>query len=205
METTELIGKISGLVVLLSAIPYCIRVYQGKIKPNPVSWFVWSLMGLALLLAYRSSGAEDSVWPAVFGFTNPLLVLLISILKYPKNIKIPDATEWFCLVLGVISLILWYQFQDSEYLSQYALYIALFADMMALIPTFRYLLVKPKDDRPLMWLVYAFGYGISILAIQDHTFANYALPVYMSIGGTIIAIPLIIYRLKNKISIKEWL
>ena len=74
--SAQTIGLLSGSLVIISIIPYAIRVHQGKIRPVLTSWSLWSLIGLALLLTYRSAGAEDNIWPAVFGFTNPTLITI---------------------------------------------------------------------------------------------------------------------------------
>ncbi len=78
---TKLIGEISGGLVIISIIPYALRVYQKKIKTIPTTWFLWSVIGLALLLTYKSSGANESMWPAVFGFTNPLFYFYLNLQK----------------------------------------------------------------------------------------------------------------------------
>ncbi len=77
--SAEMIGLISGLLVIISAIPYSIRTYQGKIHPNLTSWSLWMLIGLALLLTYKSSGAEANVWPAVFGFISPFFITILNL------------------------------------------------------------------------------------------------------------------------------
>ena len=68
----EEIGLLSGGLVFASILPYGYRTYQGKIRPVPTSWSLWALIGLALLLTYKSSGAVSNAWPALFGFINPL-------------------------------------------------------------------------------------------------------------------------------------
>ncbi len=203
--TAKSIGEIAGLIVFLSAIPYAIRVYQGKIKINPITWFIWSIIGLALLLTYKSSGGKGSIWPAVFGFINPTIVTVIAFSKHWKEIKRPNQLEWTCLFIGLVSLGFWVALREDANSSKYALFLALLADSMAFLPTIIFLIKYPKDDRPLMWLTYAFGYGISMIAIKEHTIANYALPVYMTLGATIISIPLVVYRIRERIPLKEWI
>jgi len=43
------------------------------------------------------------------------------------------------------------------------------------------------------------------LAITDHTFTNYLLPAYMTLGSLSITLPLAIYRWKRKDPWSEWL
>lgn len=206
IERTELIGYISGFLVFFSAIPYLFRVWQKKITPSPTSWLLWSIIGLALLLTYESSGAKDNVWPAVFGFTNPTLIFSFILLRQKGRLrKITEKTDLYCLVAGLVSLLMWTFLRKNPYLVQYALYVAIVADLFAAIPTIILYWKDPSEDRPLMWGCFAIGYGLAIFAINKHTFANYALPVYMLIGSSSVTVLLSKYRIKNKIPLKEWI
>ena len=202
--STETIGFISGLLVIVSIIPYAIRTYEGKIHPNLTSWSLWTLIGLALLLTYKSSGAGANVWPAMFGFTNPLLITLL-VLKKHGRWKRMNRIEIFCLVLGLISLGIWVAVHDRPELAQFALYLAIGADAFAAIPTFHFVWTQPHGDRPFAWCFFAVGYGLAIFAITEHTFSNYVLPLWMFFGALGVSLPLILYRWKKKLPLSEWI
>ena len=199
----EIIGLVSGLLVIISVIPYGIRTYQGKVQPNLTSWSLWTLIGLLLLITYKSSGAEANVWPAVFGFTNPLLITVL-VLRRQCKWKKPNSVELACLVFGLLSLGLWLKVRESKELVQYALYLAIVADACASIPTIIFFWTQPDGDRPFDWCFFAVGYGLVIFAITERTLANYILPLYMFIGALSIALPLILHRWKQKTPLSEW-
>ena len=144
--STQSIGLLSGALVFLSIIPYCIRTYQDKIRPVPTSWSLWSLIGLALLLTYKSAGATTNAWPVLFGFINPTLVTILSIVRREKWKK-PNLAERLCFLFGVISLVMWLFLRQSPRLTQYALYVALSADLCAAMPTVCFVWTNP-DRRP---------------------------------------------------------
>lgn len=185
-----------------SAVPYAIRVFQRKIQPNLVSWSLWSLIGLALLLTYRSSGATSNVWPAVFGFFNPTLITVLALWRR-ERIK-PERWELVCGAIGIASIVWWGFVYDEVSQAQFALYLAIVADGCASIPTIGFVWRSPDEDRPLAWGMFAMGYGLAIFAISDHTFANYALPVYMFIGASMIAGILAAHRVRNRLPVTEW-
>lgn len=200
----EIIGLVSGLLVIISAIPYSIRIYQGKIQPNLTSWSLWSFIGLALLLTYKSSGAQANIWPAVFGFISPVLITALVLRQHGDWAK-PNRIEIACIVFSLLSLGLWLRVHESKELSQYALYLAIIADACAAIPTIIFVWTQPNSDRPLAWTFYAVGYGLAIFAITEHTFANYILPLYMFFGALSIALPLTLCRWRNKTPLSEWI
>lgn len=200
----EIIGLISGVLVAASVIPYALRTYQKKIKPNITSWFLWSIIGFSLLLTYKSSGAKANVWPAVFGFMNPLIITLLAIKQRADWTKL-NFIEKVCLAVGLVSLGMWFVMRKDKGLVQFALYVAIAADTCAAIPTVVFVWRKPLDDRPFAWGLFSFAYGLSIFAISEHTLANYALPLYMFFGSFCVTLPLSLYRIKTKKLFSEWI
>ncbi len=199
----ELIGKISGLLVLLSAIPYAVRVYQKKITPNIASWIIWSILGCAIYANYEASGAtEDSLNAPFFGMFNPLVITAIALFR--GQVKRLKWYDYLCLILGVGAIVIWYFFGENKEIATYALYLSIVGDVCGGIVTFIGVLKEPQDDRPLMWVLYAIGYGLAIFAIKEDTLPSLILPIYMVVTSTLISTPLIRYRIKKEIPFKEW-
>lgn len=201
--SAQSIGAWSGALVFLSIVPYAIRTYEGKIQPVPTTWSLWSLIGLAVLLTYRSSGAEANAWPAVFGFVNPVLITILSVWRQSKW-KRPTLTEQLCLLFGAGSLVMWIFMRQKPNLAQYALYVALAADICAAIPTIIFVWKEPDHDRPLAWVIFAIGYLLAVFAIQQDTFANWIVPLYMSVVALVVAFPLALYRVRRRVPLKHW-
>lgn len=189
--------------MLLSIIPYAIRTYDGKIRPVPTSWSLWSLIGLALLLTYRSAGANANVWPAVFGFTNPTIITILSIWRQEKWKK-PNLAERLCFLFGVVSLVMWLFLRQSRELSQYALWVAITADLCAAIPTIKFVWTEPDRDRPFAWVLFGIGYFLAVFATPENTFANWGLPLYMTAVSLSVALPLALHRFRQNVPLREW-
>jgi len=189
--------------VFLSVVPYAIRTYEGKIQPVPTTWSLWSLIGLAVLLTYRSSGAEANAWPAVFGFVNPTLITILSVWRQSKWRR-PTPAERFCLFLGAASLVMWLFLRQNPNLAQYALYVAIAADICAAIPTIVFVWTEPDRDRPLAWVIFSIGYLLAVFAIEQNTLANWIVPLYMSFVALVVAFPLALHRLRKHVPLKHW-
>ena len=200
----QTIGLLSGGLVVASIVPYAIRVYQGKIRPVPTTWSLWSFIGLALLLTYRSVGAGANIWPAVFGFTNPTLITIIAASRH-EQWKKPKLHEWICLALGMVTLVLWWFVREDQRLSQWALLLALVADLCAWIPTAIFFKNDPEGDRPFAWFLFGVGYFLAIFAVPERTFANYILPLYMVVGALTATLLLVIPRIQRGIPLREWM
>lgn len=201
---SQLIGMISGGLVALSAVPYGISAYKKRIKPNITSWSLWSVIGFALLVTYKDSGAEANVWPAVFGFVNPCIISIIALLR--RGTMEPLAFWEKLSVVGCIaSLGLWLAVHGNKEYAQYALFLAIAADLCAAVPTIIFVWANPDQDRPGPWGMFAVAYAMGMFAISEHTLANYILPVYMASGACTIVLPLVLYRIKKGTPIREWI
>ncbi|MFA5934747.1 MAG: hypothetical protein WC827_02590 [Candidatus Paceibacterota bacterium] len=200
----ELIGIIVGVIVSFSLIPYAWRVYHGKVQPVLSSWFLWTIIAVALLVTYWGAGAKESVWMAVVGFINPLLITILVAVKFPEKIRL-SKLEQICLFLGICSIALWFVLRSHKSLVQYALYVALLADVCAGIPTMDCYWRNPLVDRPFAWILFSIASVINIFAVSECTVSNYAYPVYMAVGSMTITLPLIIYRIRKRIPLVEWI
>ena len=205
MSTQEFFGLVSGILVFCSAIPYCIGIWQDRNTPQLISWGLWSFIGLVLLLTYKSSGAEDNIWPAVFGFTNPLIITMIALFRRNSEKGHMSIADWFCLGFGILAICIWAIIRDIKELAQIALYVAILADLFAAIPTARFVWKNPGEERPFAWGIYALAYGLALFAVPEVNFSNLALPIYMTTGSSFVALPLVIHRLRNKTPWRGWI
>lgn len=197
--SAEVIGIMSGLLGLLSVVPYAVRTWQHKINPNPTSWFLWSLLSAVLLLTYKEAGAEASIWLAVAGALNVLIVFVLALVRQRNAWNRPDTLEVVALVMGMISIGYLIFGQAGS-----ALYIAIFADMWAVAPTIRGAWRRPSQDRPFAWIMFATASVLSMFAVTNSTVSNYALPIYYSVTELLVAVPLVMYRRSKKIPLREW-
>lgn len=193
-------GILSLLLILTSGAFHCTRVWQGKIQVNPMSWLVWFGVSFAILISYKSVGATYNYYSAIGNVIFPGINFILSLKQ--KFTKL-DRWDIACCGLGIVSIILWYFTHSTPETVQYANYLAILADLCAIIPTYRLVKSNPMVEKPLPWIVFSIGFGLSIFAITEHTIANYVLPIYMCLGAGVIAFIQVQYRLKTK-NTEKW-
>lgn len=201
MDKNLIIGYISLILVLFAGLLHARRVWTGIIKIHPISWSIWSLTGIALLLSYDTMNTKSEFYVTIGNAIFPIVNLFISMRHKTKF----ELSRWDLAAgfLGILSIIIWYFVKHSIELSTYANYIAIFADMCAIIPTFMMVQKNPMIEKPLPWIIFSIGFVINVFIIEDKSFANYVLPIYMFIGANSIALLQVIYRLKNNIK-ESW-
>lgn len=172
-HTKEIIGILSGGISLVAYLPYIYSIFQGKTKPSRSSWWIWSLVGLVILLSYYSAGARNTIWvPAVF-FVCPLIVAILSI-KYGANSKF-DWLDIISIVLTTSSLIIWSFFR----LAIITLSFNIFLDFIGFLPTFRKSYHEPSSENKFTWILFFLGSILNLIALEKYSFSIGLYPIYM--------------------------
>lgn len=201
----EFYGGLSAAIVAISAIPYGLRAWQRKTRPNVVSWGLWTGIGLAMLLTYHGAGANiESMAPVVFGFVNPLIIVAIAWIRSRTREPL-NRLERAALVFGALSIVGWYVFQGNAEHMAYALLLAILADACAAVPTLVFVWRSPMEDRPGAWMMFSVAQLVMLLSITDWTWSSYVLPIYMFLGSAFIAIPMVRARVRNKTPLRDWI
>lgn len=208
--TKEQIGIISGLFVGIGFIPYMVRVWQGKITHNSLtSWFLWSAIGFALLVTYDATGAKSNIWPAWGVFLDPVTIAAILIAKRKGKIGRISMMDWASIVFCFASLagLLYCKVYAKEYkeLAAYPLYLAILADTCAAVPIIIEAWKDPLHDRPFAWVMLVAGYFTDLFALPDTKFESYILPIAICTLYSLLALPLIIKRIKLRYPLKQWI
>lgn len=201
MTQAYLLGVIAQFILAISILPYIISIFRGTVKPNRISWFIWSIIGFAFWLITPSTADEVTKMLTIIFMVNPTIIFILTLFK-GENIK-PDNLEQFSLIIGLSSMIIWYLFKDSSGI--FPITIAIIADFCALIPTLRFVLRTPQEETPLAWILFFLGSLIAVVAIEDHSLESLLLPAYMTVGSFLVMLPLVRYRIKMKIPIKNWI
>jgi hypothetical protein len=196
-------GIFSALIVLASYPAYMIRIWQRKIIPNISSWIIFVLISVALCLSSFSSGGKENSWVTLGPLVSCTIILILALIR--SKDKSLTRFDKVCLVLAIVSIILWFLTRQSKELVQIALCLGIFTDFIGILPSMHHLTKHPEEDRPGMWFIFSLGYCLSMFAIRENTFANWVLPIFMTFAPALVWVPLVKYRLKNRIPLKEWI
>ncbi|HSX17124.1 MAG TPA: hypothetical protein VLH86_03430 [Patescibacteria group bacterium] len=129
------LGEVSLVISMAGAVPYCVQVVRGSVRPERMTWFVWTLILALALASYYSSGASDSVWFLVGDFIVTAAVFLLSLWRGQGGWTRLDGV---CSAVAGVSLLVW----QLSAVSWFGLCGVLVADAVALVPT----LVKSLHD-----------------------------------------------------------
>ncbi|HEX5670398.1 MAG TPA: hypothetical protein VFX66_02585 [Sulfuricurvum sp.] len=195
------LGLLAQFILAASILPYTISIFRGTVKPNRISWFIWSVIGFAFWLITPESADHVTKMLTVIFWINPTLVFVLTLFK-GENLK-PDTLEKFSLLVGLSAIVVWLIYRDSS--GVLPTLIAIAADFFALLPTLRFVIASPDEEAPLAWICFFLGSFIAIFGIEHYTLESLLLPVYMTIGTFLVVFPLIRYRIRMRIPVRHWI
>ncbi len=195
------LGLLAQFILAVSILPYTISIFRGTVKPNRISWFIWSIIGFAFWLITPVTADEVTKMLTVIFMVNPTIIFILTLFK-GENLR-PDRLEIFSLLVGLSAILVWYLFRNNSGLFPISMAIA--ADFFALLPTLRFVFIAPDEEAPLAWICFFLGSFIAVFGIEQYTLESLMLPVYMTLGAFSVVFPLIRYRIRMKIPVRDWI
>lgn len=165
---------LAALFVIFGGYDYIVQTIKGKVKPNRVTWFLWTLAPMVAFFAEIQKGVGiQALMTFMVGFI-PLLVLIASFLNKKSYWRL----EKFDLVCGLLSLIgifLWWLTKEGNI----AIFFSILADGLAAAPTIVKSYRFPETESALAFFWFALNGAVTILTITNWNFQNYGFPVYI--------------------------
>ena len=189
-----IVGTLIGAV---GSLAYLIDTVKGKVKPNRVSFLLWSIAPFIAFAAQIKQGVGlESLMTFSTGFL-PLTVFIASFLNKKAEWKL-TTFDLICGALSIIGLILWL----ITKVGNVAIFFSIVADGLAAVPTIVKAYKYPDTEIAWPWLATDFGVVLTLLTLNEWTFANSAFIVYIFITDTLIFC-LVQFRIGEKLGFKD--
>jgi hypothetical protein len=173
-----IIGTIIGA---LGSIAYLVDTVKGKVKPNRVSFLLWSI---APFIAFAAQIKQGVGLEALMTFSTGFLPLTIFIASFVNK----DA-EWkltkfdlVCGILSIVGLVLWL----ITKVGNVAIFFSIVADALAAVPTIVKAYKYPDTELAWPWIATSVGVTLTLLTIPNWTFANSGFIIYIFLADTLI-------------------
>ena len=190
------IGIVAGCVYLLGFVPYLIALRQGKTRPNRATWWIWAIVGLILVVSYRSSGASNTIWVPVSATVCHITIAIASLRYGEGGWNRFDRT---CLLGAGISLFFWWQLKSSLI----ALSINIAIDFLGALPTIRKSYHEPETEDLLSWMLFLAASTLNLFAIENWSFELFAYPFYLFCVPTTVVAFLLRSRMRLQLTSRK--
>ena len=98
---------LGSVIFALGSVPYFLDTIKGKVKPNRVTWFIWSIAPLIAFSAQIKEGVgiHQSLLTFTVGFV-PLVIFIASFVNKKSYWQL-GRLDLSCGALSLIGLVLW--------------------------------------------------------------------------------------------------
>lgn len=172
---------VGTLIGAAGSVAYLVDTVKGKVRPNRVTFFMWSLAPMIAFSAQIGQGVGlESLMTFSAGFS-PLLVFIASFVNKKAQWKL-TGFDLSCGVLSLAGLALWMITREGNV----AIFFSIVADGLAAIPTIVKAYKYPETEPAWPWIATVTGVILTLLTLTEFTFANCGFIVYIMVMNSVI-------------------
>jgi hypothetical protein len=175
----ETFGLASGALTVISYILYTKDIFGGKVKPEPISWLIWSVTGGIAFFSQLAKGGTYSLWFPGLDFLASVFIFILSLKFGFDGLTKQDSRA---LKIAGFGLVLWALSSDSIY----ALILTIFIDGLGTFLTVRKTFERPYTETYPMWTLLAVASGAAALAVGKYDPKLLLYPVYTCVAAVIV-------------------
>jgi len=173
---TQYLGYVSGILIILSFVPYLRGIFRKETRPERASWLIWSLLGGIATFTQLAKGASHSLWLPALQTIGDLAIFLLAI-KYGMGGLLKR--DKIALAAVGLSLILWYFTQEAAV----ALFIVIFIDAVGAVLTILKTHEHPTTEPMSSWVLTCLAGFVGIFAVGEFDAILLAFPVYIFVAN----------------------
>ena len=187
---------IGTLIGAAGSVVYVIDTLKGKVKPNRVSFLLWSIVPFIAFFAQIKQGVG---LVALMTFSTGFLPLTVFIATFVNKQAVWNLTlfDLLCGLLSLMGLVLWM----ITKVGNIAIFFSIIADGLAAVPTIVKAYKYPDTEIAWPWIATVFGVVLTLLTLSTFTFANCGFILYILVVNTLIY-TLVQFRVGEKLQPK---
>lgn len=180
MTLSQILVTLSGVLAIISVLPYLLDVIKGSTKPRVVTWLVWST------LTYISAAAafsEHQYLTTIYLACSGTATLSIAILGFKYGNKKITKLDIYCFIGAVIGLLFWWLFNSAST----AVIIMVLVDFIGAIPTVVHCWNRPQEETISNYVIGCIGGCCLLLSISNWTITSSVFAIYILIMNMMFA------------------
>jgi hypothetical protein len=187
---------VGTLIGAAGSVAYLLNTVKGKVKPNRVSFLMWSIAPLIAFFAQINQGVgREALMTFSTGFL-PFTVFIASFINKQSEWNL-TRFDLICGVLSLVGLVLWM----ITKVGNVAIFFSIVADGIAAVPTIVKAYKYPDTEIAWPWIATVFGVMLTLLTLSTLTFANCGFIIYILVINILIY-TLVQFRLGEKLQPK---
>lgn len=156
---------------------YLLATLRGEIKPNKVTFLLWSLAPAVAFAAQITQGVGVQSLMTLSVALFPLSIFVAAFLNKKAFWKI-QPFDLMCGSLSLLGLVLW----SVTKVGNIAILFSIFADGLAALPTIIKAFRHPETEAALPWLGSVASGILTLITIKTWNFETFGFPLYYTIA-----------------------
>lgn len=177
----EIFGYISGVLFILSAIPYIKSILKGNTRPQRITWLIWTIL---VFIAFFSQLAKGATWSLLLTAGDAITIIIVFIFSIKYGVGGFKKLDILSLIGAGISLLLWYFTSEPATALFLVILIDLIGANLTIIKTWK----NPETENWVGWAMCGVGGFFGILAVGNFNFILLSYPLYICLINSIMAI-----------------
>ncbi len=176
------LGVLALVLNLAGYIPYYRDILRHKVRPQRITWGIWSILTIIVAVNQVKNGGGYS---SLFFISATMLVLVTFLLSLKFGMGGASRLDKLCLVLALGLMIYWVGLRDYRL----STLIAVTIDGLGAAPTVVKTYHHPETENYIAWAAAAAGGFLSLFAIPKMFWILIIYPVYVIVMNcTIVAV-----------------
>lgn len=190
----EIFGYISGVLFILSAVPYVRSILKGETKPQRITWLIWTVL---VFIAFFSQLAKGATWSLLLTAGDAVTIVIVFLFSIKYGVGGFRKIDILSLVGAGISLLLWYFTNEPAV----ALFLIILIDIIGSNLTIIKAWKNPETENWIGWAMCGLGGLFGIFSVGSMNVVLLSYPVYICLINSLIAI-IVINRRKSYLANK---
>ena len=174
---------LGAIIAVVGSVSYLIDTLKGRVKPNRVSFLLWSLAPLIAFFAEIKQGVGlQSLLTFMVGFL-PLTIFIASFVNKKAEWKL-TRFDLTCGAFSIVGLVLWYITKSGNI----AIIFSILADGLAALPTLVKAFNHPETESGWPYFSSTLSAAITLLTVKVWNLANAGFPMYIGVVTLVISV-----------------
>ena len=174
---------LGAVIASIGGLSYVIDTVRGRVKPNRVSFFMWSLAPLIAFGAEIRQGVGlQALMTFMVGFL-PLTTFIASFVNKQAEWKL-TRFDLLCGALSLLGLVFWYITKSGDV----AIVFSILADGLAALPTIIKSFNYPETESAVPYFTGSISAAISLLTAKAWNLGTVGFPLYIFLVTLLMAV-----------------
>lgn len=172
----EIFAISSVVLVCVGQPPYIIDMIKGKTKPERMTWFIFSVLGIIAFVSQTDLGAS---WSLLFSGVETAVSLLTFGLSLKFGVGGHTKLDIFALTIAMVGVLV----ALVAHQPLISLLGVILADLMGTMLTVRKVYQRPGTETVISWLLAGIDSALGAMAVGRVDFKLILYPAYLSIAS----------------------